>query len=105
MKGFGAMFNQEKYNSELRSLYFHACDQLDANAWNITCEYEQDTTIWYDFNGYCVFIDEIYEDIGTTMRFEFHEDNHGNVTVYSCHKCNQPGCFFTELEYEGTFSL
>lgn len=97
-------FDQEKYNSELCSMYLHACDLLQENNWNITSEYKQDTTIWYDY-GYCVFVEEVYEDMGTTMRFEFDEVAPNHVVVYSRHKCNQPGCFYTEPEYEGEFDI
>ena len=94
------------YNSELFDLYLHACEQLDNNAWNTVCEYKQDTVVYYDCTvfGY-IIVEEVYEYMGTTMRFEFEEVAPNHIVVHSRHKCNQPGCFYTEPEYEGEFDI
>lgn len=99
------MFSQEKHNSELCAIYLYACDLLQKNNWDLTCEHKQDSTVWYEFTPWSgLVIEEIYEYMGT-MRFEFHEVAPNHVVVYSRHKCNQAGCFYTEPEYEGEFDI
>ncbi len=101
----------EKFVDDMRELYNHACELLANNDWISVCEEQEDCVICYVATPIEVFVDYIYEDIygdidcGNTMRFTFHEDNHGVVTVCSCHKCNQPGCFFTNEKYECQFAI
>lgn len=88
--------------------YFHACDALRKNGWNTNCErFDSEVSeVWYDISedGRHIIMYTVYIH-GITLRVDFYEENAGIVTVYSCWKCNDPGCVFTEPEYESVFWL
>lgn len=81
--------------------YDHAIEQLRVNDWDLAdlvCEHYEDREIWFSSSLSSIIIEEVYPDL--TLRIEFLEDTPEIVSVYTCHKCNQSGCVFSEPEFE-----